>query len=443
MESNGCFIFRRDLRTFDNTALIEATKMYKRVYCIFIMTPEQLESNVYKSNSAVQFMYESLQELQKEIVLNFFFGNPGQILNKILKKQPDIKHVFVNRDYTFYAEKRDEELKKICTKSNILFSRFEDYLLNNVNQVKTTTNTYYSIFTPYYNKAKTFKIRIPSDIKHQNFLQIPYAIELDKLKQFFTTNPYPLIKGGRKSGLKQMTHKNDYKDNRNILQYETTLLSAYIKFGCLSIREVYHFYKNNQLLIRQLYWHDFYTTLGFHEINYSKMNSRIYQPKKISWLNRDKWDKWKNGQTGFPIVDATMRQLNYENYCHNRGRLIASGFIKFMFMDWKKAELYYAQKLRDYSVPVNHYNWNWAMSFGPFSTPYFRIMNVFTQGKNYDKNAEYIKKWVPELKTVPARDIHKWNKVYSKYPNIDYPPPCVDYKIQRIKTLKLYKDINR
>ncbi len=444
--SNCCFIFRRDLRLFDNTALIEATKKYNAVYCIFIMTPEQLKNtNEYKSNSAIQFMYESLKELNEEIVLNIFYGNPHKILEKILKENKTIKEIFVNEDYTWYSQQRDAKLKLVCQKRNILFSSYEDIVLNSVRKIKTTNGKYYSIFTPYYNKAKKEKIRQLENVNHRNFLKMETNSSLEKLKEFFNKKDYEtMIQGGRNQGLKHMHKKTllDYKLKRDNLNYQTTLLSAYIKFGCISIREVYYAFKKNETLIRQLYWHDFYTTLGYHEIEFSKKGSRNYQPKEnIEWMNEDKWNIWKEGKTGFPIVDACMRQLNTENYCHNRGRLIASGFIKFMFMDWKKAEMYYANQLRDYSPIANCFNWNWSMSFGSFSTPYFRIMNVFIQGKKYDKDAEYIKKWVPELKDVLAKDIHKWNETYKNYPNINYPKPCVEYKNQRDKTMNEYKKL--
>lgn len=444
MDSCCCFIFRRDLRIMDNTALVEATNKYKKVYCIFIMTPNQLtKKNEYKSDSAIQFMYESLKELNEKIVLNVYFGNPKKILEIVLKQKSEIKEVFVNQDYTFYSQKRDDSLKQICNKRNVLFSSFEDIVLNSVDTIKTTTGKHYSVFTPYYNNAKKIKVKFPRKVKHSNFGKLETNSSLEKLKQFFVENKNPMIKGGRMDGLRRLNVKKlvDYKSKRDNLNYETSWLSAYIKFGCVSIREVYHEFKNNETLTRQLYWHDFYTTLGFHEIEYSKKGSRIHQPKQhISWLNRDKFKLWKDGKTGFPIVDATMRQLNAENYCHNRGRLIASGFIKFMFMDWKQAEIYYARKLRDYSPSSNYYNWNWSMSFGPFSTPYFRIMNVFIQGKKHDPNAEYIKRWIPELKDVPVKDIHKWNVMYKNY-SVDYPKPCVNYEEQRNKTMKRYKEI--
>lgn len=435
---SALFIFRRDIRVEDNTALNAATKKYDTVYCIFIMTPEQLNhsQNKYKADSAVQFMHESLEDLK--IPVSYYYGTPHKVLSNILAKgQNKINEVFVNKDYTKYAIHRDDEIKKVCDHKGVLFSSHEDHLLHPIEAIKTGTGKYYSIFTPYYNKAKGLKINRPQKPKHSNFKKLKGGVTLDKLASFYKKDDSPLIKGGRDEAKKHLVAKSDYKTKRDSLIYQTTLLSAYIKFGCVSIREVYYKYKNNEPIARQLYWHDFYTTVGYNNIDFT--HKRIYQPKQqIDWMNDDKFSLWKEGKTGFPIVDATMRQLKQEQYCHNRGRLIASGFIKFMFMDWRRAEQHYAQNLRDYSPSVNYHNWCWSMSFGPFSTPYFRIMNVFTQGKKHDPQAEYIKKWIPELVDVPAKDIHAWNNAHNKH-DVDYPKPCVEYQLQRNKTMATYK----
>lgn len=439
---SALYIFRRDLRTQDNIGLIEATKKYGNVYCIFIMTPEQLDKNPYKTESAIQFMHETLKELSNEINITFYYGNPKKIINKVLLKNKKIKEIFVNSDYTKYAVNRDLNISQICKKNNVLFSSFHDHLLNEPNAVLTANGKYYSKFTPYYKKAITLNVKTPQDVKHKNFLKLNDGISLDKLSSFYNKNDSPMIKGSRKEALKHLVLKNNYSKNRDKLTYETTFLSAYIKFGCVSIREVYHKYKDNESLSRQLYWQDFYTIVGYNNLDYTE--KRVYQPKEdIKWMNGDKFDAWKKGLTGFPIVDATMRQLNKEKYCHNRGRLIASGFIKFMFMDWRIAEKYYAQNLRDYSPAINYHNWCWSMSFGAFSTPYFRIMNVWIQGKKHDPDAVYIKRWVPELKDVPPKDIHKWNEVNGKYAkSINYPKPIVNYNEQRAKSMSEYKKMN-
>ncbi len=438
---SALFIFRRDLRVDDNIALIEATKKYDMVYPIFIMTPDQLKTNKYKADSSVQFMYESLAELSKNINITFYYGKPEQVIYKILKQNNSIKEVFVNQDYTEYAVKRDMKIQKICEQKNVLFSSHEDYMLHPVNTIKTGSGKYYSVFTPYYNNAKKLKVPQPQKVKHHNFNKLD-GVSLDKLATFYKKDENPMIIGGRREALKHLNaadSKQDYKIKRDTLTYNTTHLSAYIKFGCVSIREVYYKIKENEPLVRQLYWHDFYMTVGYNNLNYT--SDPVYQPKsKIAWQNQDKFNLWREGKTGFPIVDATMRQLKHEQYCHNRGRLIASGFIKFMFMDWRIAEQHYAQNLRDYDPAINYHNWCWSMSFGAFSTPYFRIMNVYVQGKKHDPQAEYIKRWVPELKDVPAKDIHRWAEVHQNY-DVDYPKPCVDYDDQRKKSMDAYKNI--
>lgn len=408
------------------------------------MTPEQLKNNNFKSDSAVQFMYESLEDLKMQLnnKLHFLYGNPHKSLKQFFNSI-DFKfdNVYVTKDYSFYSQQRDEKLKQLCIKNNINFISIEDHMLNNYGTIKTTTNDIYSKFTPYYNKASSQKIKQPQSFNYlEKIKTISFKnfVDLDFIKQFFIYKSTNII-GGRNNGLKQLKQFNSklYDSDRNNMIKHTSQLSSYIKFGCVSIREVYHKFKTNELFIRQLFWHDFYTTLGHKDINFTQ--ERLYQPNGIKWLNNTFWNDWKNGTTGHPIVDAAMRQLNTENYCHNRGRLIASGFIKFMFMDWKIAEQYYAQNLRDYSPYANHYNWNWSMSFGPFSTPYFRIMNVWIQSKKYDKDCEYIKKWIPELKDVPNEHIHKWYQYHNNYKNINYPKPIVDYKKQREICLENYK----
>jgi deoxyribodipyrimidine photo-lyase len=441
--TKSLFIFRRDLRLEDNTSLIECCKNSDKVYCVFIMTPEQLKNNTYKSDASVQFMYESLKDLKNQLnsKINFYYGKPYDVVNKIIQNNFDT--VYVTKDYTFYSRERDEQIKTICDKNNVNFISIEDHMLNDYGSVKTTNGRIYSIFTPYYNKAIKNKVSHAQQFNYYNKIKSftdKQQVPLDYLTKFFT-GKFSDYQGGRRNALSHFrVDLSDYSDNRNSLSYETSRLSAYIKYGCVSIREVYHKFNDNEMFIRQLYWHDFYTTLGHKDIEFTQ--NRIYQPKKnIRWLNDKYWKEWKDGYTGFPIVDATMKQLKTENYCHNRGRLIASGFIKFMFMDWKVAEQYYATQLRDYSPYSNYYNWNWSLSFGPFSTPYFRIMNVWSQGKKADKDCIYIKKWLPELKNVDNKHIHDWENYHHLYDNIKYPKPIVNYKEQREKCLKKYKKI--
>jgi len=219
------------------------------------------------------------------------------------------------------------------------------------------------------------------------------------------------------------------------------MMSAPIKFGCVSIREVYKAFHGKKDLIRQLYWRDFYAQIMY---NFPYVLDRAMKPKynKIRWHYNQTWfNAWCNGTTGFPIVDAGMRQMNETGYMHNRARLIVASFlVKTMLISWQYGEQYFATKLTDYSPENNNGNWQWISSSGADSQPFFRIFNPLTQAEEHDPNCEYIKKWVPELMDVPVKDIHNWSTEFVNYKGIKYPKPICDYSIQREKTLKMYKD---
>lgn len=431
------FIFRRDLRIQDNKGYNECCKKYDIVYPCFIMDPKQLKNNSYKSERCIYFMYESLKELNNDLdnKLNLFYGNPASVIKKLINKIKP-KSVIVNMDYSPYSRKRDEKIKKACGK-NVEFESYEDLLLLPIGKIKTGGKMYRK-FTPYYDKAKKIKISKEETKRAKKIIKLSDSKNIEYLKKF--TNKKGIFTGGRSEALKILRNKNNFKSygsKRDNLMYETTHLSAHIKFGTVSIREVYNSLKGLEALTRQLYWRDFYTNLGYFYPEFTE--KRVFQPKLKNWNNKY-LKEWKEGKTGIPIVDATMRELNETGYCHNRGRLIASGFAKFLLLDWKECEKYYATQLIDYDIFANHFNWNWSFSLGPFSTPWFRIMNVFIQGKKHDKNGEYIKKWVPELKNVKAEDLHKWDKVYNKY-DIKYPKPIIEYKEQRDKCYNFYKEL--
>ena len=251
--------------------------------------------------------------------------------------------------------------------------------------------------------------------------------------------------GGRKNGLvilKKIKNFKNYDNKRNLLTYETTKLSAYIKFGCVSIREVFKAIKKtgSKDLIRQLYWRDFYYNILFF-FPHVFGNALKTKYSKIIWPNNKSYfEKWKKGKTGFPVIDACMRQLNTTGFMHNRGRLIVSNFlIKLLLIDWQKGEKYFAQKLVDYDPAVNNGNWQWSASTGADSQPYFRIFNPWLQSKKFDKDCKFIKKWIPELQEVKATDIHKWDTKYQVYNGIKYPEPIINYKKMRVLCLALYK----
>jgi len=448
------FIFRRDLRLNDNIGLIAALSNSKVVLPIFIFTPEQLVKNSYKSDNCVQFMIESLEDLNYRLKkynskLFYFYGEPYKVINKILKKE-SIDAIFINMDYTPYAIKRDNRIKKICKKHKIDFIINEDYLLLPIHSIRTKQNTIYSKFTPYFRKAVKIKIDSIKLNKKKNYVGWNKKIvEFDgDIHKFYTKNKYICNQGGRKYGLQKLVniHKfKDYNKNRNCLNYKTTNLSAYIKFGCVSIREVYHAIKKklgiNNELIKQLYWREFYINIAY---KYPKVfgNNLKLKYDKINWSNdRTLFNKWKNANTGYPIVDACMNEMNTTGFMHNRGRLIVASFlVKILMINWQWGEKYFAQTLHDYSPIINNGNWQWVAGTGADSQPYFRIFNPWLQAKEYDPNCIYIKKWIPELKDIENKHIHSWYKYNDKY-KINYPKPIVDYVKKKKKALNMYKKI--
>lgn len=458
MYDNGLFIFRRDLRIQDNISLNEAMKQCKNVYPIFIFTPEQIsDKNKFKSDSSVHFMLESLEDLEVNIqkqggYLNFFYGDNILIIRQLVKKL-NIDCVYFNKDITPYAIQRDNDILKLCKKLKINCSfAVDDYYLSIPGSVKTGGGSPYQKFTPFYNKVlETIKVKNPEILKKFTFSNSHVGnIELNYIyNDFITINKNKVVKGGRINALTLFndlqSHKK-YGEDRDNLQKHTTLLSAYLKFGNLSIREVFHKVKKlfgiNHDLIKQFIWRDFYAQLLYcfpHVLG----NALKEKYNMIEWENNPEYlEKWKQGKTGFPIVDAGMRELNKTGYMHNRARLITACFlIKTLLIDWQEGEKYFATQLVDYDPASNNGNWQWVASTGADSQPYFRIFNPWSQQKTHDKECIYIKKWIPELNTVPNKDIHKWNEEYCKYSTINYYTPIVDYKEQREKALDMYKKI--
>jgi deoxyribodipyrimidine photo-lyase len=263
------------------------------------------------------------------------------------------------------------------------------------------------------------------------------------MKKFTVVNPNILVNGGRKEGIKLLRRakktQTKYIKTRNDLSGSTSQLSAFIKFGCVSIREVYHEMKEIKDFSRQLVWRDFYANIMF-EYSHVMGKPMKLRYENIKWDNNMIWFKaWCNGKTGFPIVDAGMTELNTTGYCHNRSRLIVMSFlIKIMFIDWRKGEKYFATQLIDYDPSSNNGNTQWVAGSGADSQMYNRIFNPWTQAKTYDPCCKYIKKWLPQLKDVPNSDIFNWDTKWKDYSHVKYIKPICDYKKQREIVLKSY-----
>jgi len=453
------FIHHRDLRINDNTTLIKMSNEVKDITPIFIFTLEQIDKskNKYFSNILVQFMCDTLIELKDDYkknksILNFYYGNTLDVIKELHKKYT-INSIGFNADYSPFAKKRDNEIIKWGNKNDVIIFCEEDMLLVPImtgNTFKKNKDEVYKVFTPFKNYLKaTYNVENVNNkkIKLKNkSLKTKSSIDTKYFTNFYIKEDNLNVKSGRKEGLKKLNlvkEQKQYNKMRNFLTYETTNLSAYINLGLVSIREVYYkivkkLGKQNNL-IDELYWRDFYyNILYFFPHVVGKSFNKKYD--KIKWNNnKTKFKKWCDGETGFPVVDACMRQMNETGYMHNRGRMIVASFLtKDLLIDWRWGEKYFATKLLDYNISANNGGWQWASGSGTDAQPYFRIFNPWTQSKNFDKNCEYIKNWVPELKNVENKDIHNWFKTYDKY-KINYPGPMVNHDDERKNTLKIYK----
>jgi deoxyribodipyrimidine photo-lyase len=442
------FIFRRDLRIQDNTALETLHEFPEPIIPIFIFAPEQIDpiKNPYFSNNCVQFMCESLFDLEKNIEMNggkinFFHGDIITILEKILKNPKyKIVRIGLNMDYTPYSRERDKKIEDLCKKNEIDFVSKEDICIQPIGSVKTGSETIYKKYTPYYNKAKLLPVRKPIFRKNFNFGSIELNTKSDPniLTKFYNKNLNILHNGGRENAFKQLTQlPKNYQKTRNIPSIPTTELSAYNKFGCISIRELMQ--KLNADISRELYFRDFYYNIIYY---YPFILGSSFESK---W-NKIKWDKpnpkiinaFYQGRTGFPIIDAGIRQMTTTGFMHNRVRmLVASFFTKDLLYDWRIGERFFANHLYDYDPTQNNCGWQVVAGFGPSALDWFRVMNPWLQTEKFDPECIYIKKWIPELEKYTAKEIIKqeWNEK-------DYPLPIVDHEEAKKKMIAAYKSIS-
>ena len=445
MYKKSLFIFRRDLRLEDNIGLIEALQNSTEVIPCFIYD-ENIIKNLSDSKFRWSFLNESLLDLdlqlkEKGTRLQVLKGMPEKAIDEIIKKYK-IEAIFLNTDFSNYSQKRDEKIYQICKKNKIQFNSTLDFLLHNPNEVKTNEGAPYTIYSFFYKKAKQFPIREISKNLKKNYSK--EIISENQIKKPECKNEE--IPGGRKEAIKIIKNLDKFRDYDRVRDFpglnQTTRLSAHNKFGTISIRETHSKIKetlgSNHTIMGEIYWREFFNYILFH-FPYAQKISFKEKFQKIPWSkSKESFKKWSEGRTGFPIVDAGMRQLNESGFMHNRVRMIVASFLKKdIHMNWKLGEKYFGQKLIDYDPAVNSGNWQWAASTGCDSVPYFRIFNPWRQQERFDLNCDYIKKWVPELDELEPKIIHNLWKEFPR--NLKYPKPMLIHKIEAEKTKQIFK----
>jgi deoxyribodipyrimidine photo-lyase len=416
------FIFTRDLRTHDNTGLNYAFKTYKNVIPLFFLTKTQIsDSNKYKSDNAINFMKSCLVAIKDHVNIFYTATNGEDILRKLIRKY-NVSAILINRDYTPFAIKREQDLERLCKKINIEFHSFHDYLLYSDLIINTGSKEPYKKFTSFYNKVNVLKVRRPSTetgkiikLKDPNLINNAQLGSKKVDEYIFTKSNLDFIK--------------NYEKQKDFVDIQTTKLSVYLKFGVISIRELYYKTKSSTEFTRSLTWRDFY-----YNYYYANPDILINGDYYIKWksININTLNKWKHGETGFPIIDAGMRELNQTGFMHNRIRMLVASFLsKDLQINWKEGEKYFSQKLNDIDRIINAGNWQNVVSVAKHSQPYFRVLNPWLQSKKYDKNCIYIKKWIPELKNVDNKIIHKWYIYHVEYSKIKYPKPMIDHEIAK------------
>ncbi|MEO6636992.1 MAG: deoxyribodipyrimidine photo-lyase [Ginsengibacter sp.] len=431
MENINIFWFRRDLRLNDNAGLYHALKSDLPVLPIFIFDTHILDKLGEKKDKRVEFIRSTLLDIQMQLEefdssLYVHYGTPELVFKKLLKDFA-ISAVFTNHDYEPYALEREDEINKLLQKNNIVFKTFKDQVIFEKDEVLKDDGKPYTVYTPYSKKWKDkltdfYLIPYPCEKYFKNFhvhqaWEIPSLTSMgfkEKDQAIPSRNPSETI-------IKNYNKTRDYP----ALEHGTSRLGIHLRFGTVSIREEAAKAKElNSTFLNELIWREFYMAILWHfpHVGHHKAFKPAYD--SIQWRNNeDEFDKWCKGQTGYPIVDAGMRQLNKTGFMHNRLRMITGSFLcKDLLIDWRWGEAYFAQKLLDYDLAANNGGWQWVSGSGCDAAPYFRIFNPELQTKKFDKDLQYIKKWVPEFQ------------------EFSYPKPIVDHKAARERCLEVYKN---
>lgn len=456
------FLFHRDLRVSDNTALLKAIQDGYTILPVFIFPPEQInpKQNDYFSHPAVQFMCESLEDLNEQLAggLYCFKGKNVAILKK-LYGEVGFEAVYSNQDYSKYAVERDTEIATWCASKKIAFVQEEDYgLLPLHDGLLSDPERPYLVLAQFYKRVlKEHPIRkvTPYTFSSSHFLRPKLKLQrFTNLASLYQALPLLAIHGGRSKGLLMLENLktlSDYQEKRNYPALsKTSKASPHLKFGTVSIREMYwrvaELFGKEHGLIRELVFRDFYLKIYAlkPELQRGKaLHDRL--DKNIPWsYDTQLFNSWTKGRTGYPLVDAGMEELNHTGHQHNRIRMLCGSVLtKYFLIDWRWGLKYYYTHLVDADIFSNTAGWGFVSSTGPDGVPYFRApFNPFIQSEKFDKEALYIKKWLPQLKDLPPKDIHKWYDpaVRSKYPHLDYPAPVMDHKEASARAMRVFKE---
>ncbi|MBD1366918.1 deoxyribodipyrimidine photo-lyase [Mucilaginibacter sp. ZT4R22] len=423
------FWFRRDLRIADNAGLYRALKSGSPVLPLFIFDKEILTQLEDKDDARVTFIYNTIDELKSAFNksgsdLEVIYDTPEHAFTRLIKDHK-VAAVYTNHDYEPYAAARDEAIKQLLAKHRIDFKTFKDQVIFERNEVTKDDGKPYTVFTPYknkwYQKLKPFYLKAYPTVK---YLKNLYP---------FKASPPPLLTemGFIKSdagfpGTDYEKFIDDYAGKRDFPAIKgTSHIGLHLRFGTVSIRQCAAdaFEANEKTWLNELIWREFYMMVLYH---FPKTMDHAFKPEydNIKWINNEQQFKaWCDGETGYPLVDAGMRELNATGYMHNRVRMVVASFLsKDLLIDWRWGERYFARKLLDYEMASNVGGWQWAAGSGTDAAPYFRIFNPESQLKKFDPELEYVKKWVPE---------------YADFGK--YPKPIVDHAFARDRCLKAFK----
>lgn len=423
------FWFRRDLRLHDNAGLYHALKSGKPVLPVFIFDTNILNKLEDKNDARVSFIHKTLGDLKSELKafnsdLRVYYGTPANVFKEITEQfKPSA--VYTNHDYEPYATERDKEIEQFLKQNGIAIYTYKDQCIFEKSEVVKDNGEPYTVFTPYSKKWKAkltpfFYKAYPSLTYAKNFLRVEPSEMISLASMGFGASSIQIPAAKTTVGIIK-----NYSKNRDFPSLDATShLGIHFRFGTISIREkLSSALTLSETWVNELIWRDFYMQILYHFPHVST-NAFKSAYDRIQWRNNEKeFELWCAGKTGYPIVDAGMRQLNKTGYMHNRVRMIVASFLtKHLLIDWRWGEAYFAKKLLDFDLSANNGGWQWAAGSGTDAAPYFRVFNPALQTEKFDKNYQYIRKWVPEFGTAA------------------YPKPIVEHTLARDRCLKAYKE---